>query len=127
MMSFPFIIDELHGGFMKVDGILRMDGEQLLFEFQKKDNVIGMYQSEIQTEVIPIADLSMAEYKKGFFKDKIVLHGKRATSFKALPGKDMGERVLKIKKKNRSKASSLISRINLELSELKLKELEDKE
>ncbi|MBO6587371.1 MAG: hypothetical protein JJ953_14765 [Gracilimonas sp.] len=125
MRSLPFSIENLNGGFMKVEGILRVEGENLVFEFQKKDAVVEAYQSELRTETIPLSELDMLEYKKGWFSGKLILHGKRASSFGDLPGKELTERVLKVKRKHRNVAASISSNLNLKLSEQKLNELED--
>lgn len=125
MRSLPFSIENLNGGFMKVEGILRVEGENLVFEFQKKDAVVEAYQSELRTVRIPLSELDMFEFKKGWFSGKLILHGKRATSFGDLPGKDLTERVLKVKRKHRDVAANISSNMNLKLSEQKLNELED--
>lgn len=108
-----------------MEGILRVEGENLVFEFQKKDAVVEAYQSELRTETIPLSELDMLEYKKGWFSGKLILHGKRASSFGDLPGKELTERVLKVKRKHRNVAASISSNLNLKLSEQKLNELED--
>ncbi|MEX0723290.1 MAG: hypothetical protein WD357_08815 [Gracilimonas sp.] len=125
MRSLPFAIENLNGGFMKVEGILRVVGEHLVFEFQKKDAVVEAYQSELKTEKIPLSELDMLEFKKGWFSGKLILHGKTARSFGELPGKDLTERVLKVKRKHKNVAASISSNLNLKLSEQKLNELDD--
>lgn len=123
MRSLPFVISDLHGGFMKVEGILRVEEAQLVFEFQKKDDVFEVFQSALKSEAIPLNEIAMTEYKKGWFSDKLILHGRRASSFRDLPGKDLIERVLKVKKKYRNLALAISSNMNLKLSEIRLKEL----
>jgi len=125
MRSLPFSIENLNGGFMKVEGILRVEEENLVFEYQKKDAVVEAYQSELRTETISISELDMLEFKKGWFSGKLILHGKTARSFGDLPGKELTERVLKVKRKNREVAASISSNLNLRISEQKLNELED--
>tara|TARA_R110002096_G_scaffold425644_2_gene634458 strand:+ start:9962 stop:10348 length:387 start_codon:yes stop_codon:yes gene_type:complete len=125
MRSLPFYTDDLNGGFMKLEGILRVEGETLCFEFQKKDAVFEAYQSELKTIEIPITQIEMAEFKKGMFSSKLILHGKRAASFEGLPGKDLTTRVLKVKRAHRNIAASISSNLNLRLSEMKLREMDD--
>ena len=125
MRSLPFSRENLNGGFMKVEGILRVEGAKLVFEFQKKDAVVEAYQSELKTVTIPLTELDMLEFKKGWFSGKLILHGKRAKSFSELPGKELTERVLKVKRKHRNVAANISSNLNLQLSEQKLNELED--
>jgi len=125
MRSLPFVIENLNGGFMKIEGILRVENEKLVFEFQKKDAVVEAYQSELRTVEIPVSELDMLEFKKGWFSGKLILFGKTARSFGDLPGKDLTERVLKVKRKDRELAANISSNLNLKLSEQKLKELDD--
>jgi hypothetical protein len=127
MRALPFTIENLNGGFMKLEGILRVNEDHLMFEFQKKDAVLEAYQSELKTVEIPLAELEMLEFKKGWFSAKLILHGKSASSFRDLPGKDLIERVLKVKRKHRDVAANISSNLNLALSEKKLQELDGNE
>ena len=124
MRALPFTIDNLNGGFMKLEGILRVKEDRLLFEFHKKDAVLEAYQSDLKSVEIPLSEIDMLEFKKGWFSAKLILHGKSASSFKDLPGKDLVERVLKVKRKHREVAARISSNLNLKLSEKKLQELD---
>lgn len=124
MRSLPFVIDDLNGGFMILEGILSVERGKLHFEFQKKDAVLAAYKSDLKTIEIDLSEISMMEYKKGLFSNKLIIHSKRASAFVDLPGNELTERILKIKKKHREVAASISSNVNLELSERKLKELD---
>lgn len=124
MRALPFTIENLNGGFMKLEGILRVKDDHLLFEFQKKDAVIEAYQSELKTVDIPLSEIEMLEFKKGWFSAKLILHGRSASSFGDLPGKDLIERVLKVKRKHREVAARISSNLNLIISEKKLQEMD---
>lgn len=126
MRSLPFYTNDLNGGLMMLDGILRIEKGILHFEFQKKDAVLDVYKSELMSIEIPLSEISMMEYKKGFFISKLIIYSKKASAFKDLPGSSLTERVLRVKKKHREIAASISSNVNLELSERKLREL-DKE
>ncbi|MFP8489306.1 hypothetical protein ACKGJO_09390 [Gracilimonas sp. Q87] len=112
---------------MKLEGILRVKDDHLLFEFKKKDAVIEAYQSELKTVEIPLSEIEMLEFKKGWFSAKLILHGKSASSFRELPGKDLIERVLKVKRKHREVAARISSNLNLMISEKKLQEMDGDE
>ena len=124
MRSLPFYMDDLNGGFMKLEGILRVEKGKLIFEFQKKDAILEAYKSDLMTAEIDLSEISMMEFKKGVFTGKLILHANRPAAFKDLPGNDLTERKLKIKRKNRGIAANISSNVNLELSEMKLKQLE---
>ena len=125
MRSLPFVIDELNGGFMLLEGILSVKGHKLFIEFQKKDAIMGAYKSDLATVEIPFTEIDMMEFKKGFFTSKLIIHGKNARALTELPGDELTSRTLKVKKKNRDIAASISSKVNLKLSEMKLKELDE--
>src|SRR5690554_5259287 len=125
MRSLPFSIDNLNGGFMKVEGILRVEDECLVMEFQKKDAVIEFYQSDLKTVKIPIKELDLLEFKKGWINGKLMLYAKSASTFRDFPGNDLMERELKVKRKHRNLAANISSNMNLLISENKLREMDD--
>lgn len=124
MRALPFYDDELSGGFMKMEGILRVENGKLTFEYHKKDGVLEAIKSGIKTTEIDLKDIELIEYKKKLFGARLILHAKRATVFQDLPGNDLTTRTLKIKRKDREIAANIASKVNLHLSERKLKELD---
>lgn len=125
MRSLPFLIDDLNAGFMKAEGILSVNGNKLHFEFQIKDAVMEAYKSEVKEAELDLRDLDLVEFKKGFFSSKMIIHAKKAKTLEILPGNDLVERVLKVKKKHRETAASMASTLNMKISEYKLSQLED--
>jgi len=125
MKSLPFYIDNMNGGFMKADGVLRVEGQTLVFEFHVKDAILEAYKSDLKEIRIDLQELDLIEFKKGIFIPKLILHGKTAKSLADLPGDELTERTLKIKRKHRNIAASIASNLNLRLSEEKLRQLED--
>lgn len=123
MRSLPFYIDDLNGGFMKLEGILRVEKGKLIFEYQKKDAILEAYKSDLMSTEIDLLGIDLVEFKKGLFSSKLILHGKRPAVFADLPGDALTERVLKVKRKHRDIAANISSNLNLALSEEKLKEL----
>lgn len=120
MRSLPFYMNDLNGGFMKLEGILRVHEGKLLFEFQKKDAVFDVYKSELMEVEIALNDISMMEFKKGWFTPKLIIHTDRPSTFKDFPGSELTTRTLKIKKKHREIAANISSNVNLALSEHRL-------
>lgn len=124
MRSLPFYDDELNGGFMKLEGILRVENNQLSFEFQKKDGIMEIVKTGVKKVEIDLADIDLIEYKKKLFGARLILHAKRAMVFENFPGNELTTRTLKIKRKDRNIAANIASNVNLYLSEQKLKELD---
>jgi hypothetical protein len=124
MRPLPFYDDELSGGFMMMEGILRVEKGKLHFEFHKKDAVMEVVKSGVKTAEIDLKDIDLIEYKKKLFGARLIIHAKRATVFEDLPGNDLTTRTLKVKRKHRDIAANIASNLNLYLSERKLKELD---
>lgn len=124
MRALPFYDDEQNGGFMMLEGILRVEKGKINIEYQKKDAVIEVVKSGVKEVSIDLKDIDLMEYKKKLFGARLILHAKRATVFEDFPGNELLTRTLKVKRKNREIAANIASNINLYLSEQKLKELD---
>ena len=116
----PFIIPEINSGFQQAEGLLKLATEQLELEFEVKDAILGLIKSGVKDAVIPFSELKSIEFKKGWFSTKIVLEGTSMKTFNELPGSELATCTLKVKRKHRDDAESLISQARLQLSEYKL-------
>jgi len=127
MKSIPFFIDGVHGGFMKVEGIIRYENDGLYLEYQTKDALVEAYQSSIKTVHLPLEAISYAEFKMGWFRTRLFIYADSGKTLEAIPGKELTMRMFSFKKKHRLHAANLVSKLNLELSEFKLKKLDESE
>ncbi|HKL17364.1 MAG TPA: hypothetical protein VJ905_00275 [Halalkalibaculum sp.] len=116
----PFIIPEINSGFQQAEGLLKLAKEQLELEFEVKDAILGLIKSGVKEAVIPFSELKSIEIKKGWFSTKIILEGTSMKTFNELPGSELATCTLKVKRKHRDDAESLISQARLQLSEYKL-------
>ncbi len=116
----PFIIPEINSGFQQAEGLLKLAKEQLELEFEVKDAILGLIKSGVKDAVIPFSELKSIEFKKGWFSTKIILEGTSMKTFNELPGSELATCTLKVKRKHRDDAESLISQARLQLSEYKL-------
>lgn len=122
--SVPFEIPEINYGLKEAKGLIKMWKQGLELEFEVQDGLIGILRSGVQTVRIPYGDLNAIEYKKGWFRDKVILEGVSMRVFEDIPGTDVATCILKIKRKNREEAQSLISTARMNLSEYKLQRME---
>lgn len=116
----PFIIPEINNGFQQAEGLLKVSKEQLELEFEVKDSILGVIKSGVKDAIIPFSDLKSIDFKRGWFTAKIILNGTSMKAFKDLPGSELASCTLKVKRKHRDEAESLISQARLQLSEYKL-------
>lgn len=125
LRALPFYDDEQNGGFMMLEGILRIEKGNINIEYQKKDAIVEVVKSGVKTVNISLDDIDMIEYKKKLFGARLIIHASRATVFEEFPGSELLTRTLKVKRKNREIAASIASNVNLFLSEKKLRELDE--
>ena len=126
MKNIPFYIDGVNGGFMRVEGIMRLEKNGLYLEFQIKDAVIKAYKSPIKTHFFSLEDIDAIETKVGWFRTRLWIHVQSGKILEAIPGNDLTQRVFSFKRAHRLALTNMVSQLNLALSELKLKELDQK-
>lgn len=120
-----FQIPTVNHGLQKASGLLKLEGEELVMEFQVKDALFEVFKSDVEEITIPLRDLQSVDYKKGWFSSKIILEARSLRAFDDIPGSDQGECVLKIKRKEKKDAENLVSKIRLTISEMKLRDLDE--
>ena len=126
MKNIPFYIDGVHGGFMRVEGIMRLEKDGLYFEFQVKDALVEAYKSSVKTHYLALKDIDALETKMGWFRTRLWIHAQSGKILEAIPGNDLTKRIFSFKRAHRPALANMVSQLNLELSELKLKELDEK-
>lgn len=121
----PFEIPTVNQGFRVAKGLVNLEGESLAFEFEVTDAFIGILTSDVQDVRLPLSELQSVEYKKGWFSSKIVIEVRSIKTLRDIPGTEMTECILKIKRKDRKDAEKLVSKTRLVMSEIKLKDLDE--
>lgn len=127
MAAIPFTISGLYADLAEVKGLLTLRDQELIFEFQTQDTVLGLLKSSVQEKRIPLAELQMAQFKRRFTRGRLRLRALKMTTLADLPGSDQGEVTLIIGRKDRDRAEQLASDIELALAELQLKALDQRQ
>ena len=124
----PFFMDNLYGGFAKLNGILSVMKDMLVLEFQVKENVFGgLVKSRPKELNIHLKEIDSVEFKKNWFVANFYLRTVKLQHLDGLPGGEDGEVKLKIKRKDREKAKHLASYLALRLSEIRLDMLDEED
>ena len=122
--SIPFTI-EAYEGFGQTEGIIRFQKPNLILEFNTKDTFVGLLKSGIKKIVIGLPSVESFEYKSNFFRTKLTLRTNSLHLLENLPGSKHGVAKLTVKRSHKAEAASLTSFIALQLSEYRLRLLED--
>lgn len=119
----PVTLGDLYGGFAKATGLLILDGDHLILEYQVKDELFGAIKGKPKSFRIPLSALDSVGYKKNIFGTKIMVRVLRLRDLDGIPNSEKGEVKLKISRKDRPRAEELVSHINYRLSEMRLNEM----
>lgn len=120
----PFKLKDLYHGFAESEGLIKSDQKNLIFEFQTKDNIIGVIKSDVKLVRIPLTDVLSIAVKKNIFYTKLIITFSNLISTKSLPGGAQRELILNIERKYRDDCISFVSQMNILLAELRLKDIE---
>lgn len=123
-IAIPFKIEEVFQGLAETTGILRFSDNQILVEFQTKDSIFGVIQSDVKCIKIPLESLLLIELKKKMFFTRIIIKTNSLHTLKKLKGYNKPELILNIKKEYRDEARQFVSHINLLKAENFLKNVE---
>jgi len=124
-ITIPFEIDDVYSGFAECKGVIMNDNRGIILEFETVDALFKIIKSGVKEVLINFANISSIEFKKGFFSTKIIITTKRIRNLKNIPGCDNNTIRLKIKKSNQNQARLFVSIVNLQISENKLKNIEN--
>lgn len=121
----PFYFDEVYEGFATMEGMIRIDTNAIVFEYQTKDALLGIVKSDTKTARIEFSEIVSIDYKKSLFSSKLFIRANIFLGSKGFPNNNANELTLKIKRNNSDLASEFVSRINLRISEARLKDIEN--
>lgn len=123
-ISVPFKNTDNGTGLMEHIGQITFYRNRLVIEFEKKDAIMGLYHTAIETVEVPLEMVLSLELKKGWFFTKLTLAARQIKAIEDLPGRDGRDWTVKIRKKDRDAAADLVSAANMQLSELRLRMLD---
>lgn len=123
-ISVPFKNSDKGTGLMEHIGQITFQRDRLVIEFEKKDSILGLYHTAIETVEVPLEMVLSLELKRGWFLTKLTLAARQIKAIEDLPGRDGRDWTVKIRKKDSEAAADLVSAANMQLSELRLKMLD---
>ena len=124
MTSIPFSIENAYKGFAKVGGILYISNKALTLEFETKDSMIGFFKSGVKKISLSAGDLESLILEKKFFKRNLIIRTRSLFAIRDFPHSENGQIRLQIDKSYLKLAESMVSSMNLAISEERLSRLD---
>lgn len=124
-MQVPVTIPDLFFGLKEAVGFLKADNETIVLELQEQDSLAGAFKSEIQSYTIDFDKIDSVEFDNKLLGGQIILSGTSLEAMKDIPGVDRAEIHLKVDRKHKKDAENFISHLRLQLSEFRLKKMDE--
>jgi hypothetical protein len=121
MTSLPFKIRGVFTGLVDVEGIARLENQELCLEFRMA--VLTRLKTNPKEIRIPLEELEEAVFKNRFCLGFLVLRARRLDSFKDVPGNATGELRLRCGREHWETARELASRLSMKTTEHQLRAL----
>ncbi|MEL6660163.1 MAG: hypothetical protein AAFY48_21910 [Bacteroidota bacterium] len=122
--ALPFKTDDAYHGLAEVQGILHIERDHLILEFQIQDSFFGALKSAPKRLRINYLDMSKMQYQRSWFKSKLELKINNLGILSKFPGAKDGRISLKVKRSFKEEAEDIESYVNLRVAEVKLEKLE---
>ena len=81
-MILPVKQTDIYGGLAEVTGLIRKQESMLVLEYQVKDDVFGMFNSNIRTLELPFHQIDSIEVKKRWFSARFEIYLNRLPAIK---------------------------------------------
>ncbi len=99
--SARFTLPDVHHGLAQSSGLLQIQDDALLIEFETKDSVFGLLRSGVREVRVPIRDLASARLERQIWNSRLILRGQRLKCFDGIPGHDGGQIKLTLDRNSR--------------------------
>jgi serine/threonine protein kinase len=119
IVSVPFTIPDLSGGFTAAYGVLQLYEQGLALEFEVKEEVFGKVVNAARVVSVPIEKILSAELKKGWFGSQLVVNTGSILVTKDIPASQQGTFKLKLGSEVRSMGVELVQQLNQMLGKRK--------
>jgi hypothetical protein len=121
----PFKITYLDHGYAEVRGLLHIKNDGILLEFEHDNHGMRYIAAGLDDVNLPYEEVESIIYRKKWIGAEIHIQSTSIRTLENVPGSEQGRCTLKIKRKDRKEAERAVSKARVELSEHKLKQLED--
>ena len=123
LIALPFYVSQV---LYKVYGLMRLESDQLIIEYQTVENVLGLVRGPMRKAAIPLREIAEVSLSKGNFGSRqICLRLLYLHSLRKFPGVYDGFCQLRIRRAHALLAEEFVSRLELLLSEEVLRQLEN--
>jgi len=115
--NIPIKFKDSYEGFAESSGLLSMNEEQLIIQFETKDAILGVIRSGLKTIQIPLNNIVELGYKKSIFGNRVTIIVDDLSYIAEVPSRDNNQVTLIIERKYIEMAIDFVRAIRLDRSE----------
>ena len=114
--SVPVTLESSWAGLASNSGLLRLESNTLVLEFETKDDVLQVLKSGVKRVAVPLTEVETCRWKPGWFGGTIELSVRSLSLLNGIAGAAQGSVVLGISRKDRAKACGFVANVELALA-----------
>jgi hypothetical protein len=120
LLPMPAIAFRFHTSneFMEHMGLVRLEGGELIIEYQSKDAFIGAFKSDVKIVPLPLDMISVVKFKRGMFGAKLIIQARDMKTLEGVPSVAQGRIKLQFKRDVRDEAELLASALQESIGDL---------
>jgi hypothetical protein len=123
--SVAVTLENSWAGLASNTGLLRLEGDSLVLEFETKDGVLQLLKSGVKRIALPLTEVEACQWKPGWFGGKIELSVRSLAALDGIAGAAQGRVTLGVSRKDRDKAFGLVASVELALAHRIVRAMED--
>jgi hypothetical protein len=105
-LAFTFHEDD-DAFFRESEGVVRVEGDQLVIEYQTKDAFFGTFKSDVKVAAVPVAAISWVKFKRRMFSAQLSIQARAMKAVENIPASKQGRLRLKFARDLRDDAERL--------------------
>ena len=99
MRCVPFSIS-YYEGLAIAEGLLRLENDELIFEFMTRDGVFGLVKSELKKVPLLLEEVQSVEFRRGAFGSSLFVQSTSLEAVNSIPGQKQGRLKLAIARRD---------------------------
>jgi len=123
----PIKQKDVYGGLAEITGLVRRDADTLVIEYQVKDDVLGMFNSDVKVLELPFSHIQSIEVEKKWFVCDFEIYLNRLPTIQKPLVIQENCLSFRINKKHIEKARTIRTSLMIAISEKRLSDMDEED
>jgi hypothetical protein len=114
--SVPVTLESSWGGLASNAGLLRLEGDTLVLEFETRGGILDMLVAGVKRFDLPLTDVEACQWHRGWFSGEIEISVRSMRVLEGIAGAAQGRVKFGVARKDRDRAFGLVASVELALA-----------